>query len=54
MANLYLGAALAAAKVNGLLSEKHVRDGILEIVTYKEVMKMAAIAASSQPSLFEV
>jgi 4-hydroxybutyryl-CoA dehydratase/vinylacetyl-CoA-Delta-isomerase len=51
-ANLYLGAALAAAKVNGLLSEKHVRDGILEIVTYKEVMEMAAIAASSQPSLF--
>jgi 4-hydroxybutyryl-CoA dehydratase/vinylacetyl-CoA-Delta-isomerase len=51
MANLYLGAALEAAKSNGLTAEKHVRDDLLEIVTYKELMRMSAIAASSQPLL---
>jgi len=51
MANLYLGAALEAAKSNGLTAEKHVRDDLLENVTYKELMRMSAIAASSQPLL---
>jgi len=46
LANLYLGTALYAAEANGIRNEKHVRDDIIDIVVYKEIMRMAAIAAA--------
>ncbi|MCS7143388.1 MAG: 4-hydroxybutyryl-CoA dehydratase [Aigarchaeota archaeon] len=41
VADLYLGAARLAAKANGIEEVPHVRDGVLEIVLYKEIMNMA-------------
>ncbi|HLI45977.1 MAG TPA: 4-hydroxyphenylacetate 3-hydroxylase N-terminal domain-containing protein [Geobacterales bacterium] len=52
-ANLYLGAAIKAAEANGVLKEKHVRDDILEIVMYKEIMKISALAAAIMPRIDE-
>ncbi len=51
MANLYLGAAYKMAEANGVLDAKHVRDDILEIVIYKEIQRMGAIAAAMYPIL---
>lgn len=48
-ANLYLGAALAVAKENGILDSPHVKDRLVEIVMYKELMRMSALAAASVP-----
>jgi aromatic ring hydroxylase len=48
-ADLYLGTARLVAKVNGLENVPHIRDEILDIVLYREIMymgaKMAAIEA---------
>jgi len=52
-ANLYLGTALKVAEANGILREKHVRDDILEIIMYKEIMKMSALAAATSPRFEE-
>ncbi|BFH73089.1 4-hydroxyphenylacetate 3-hydroxylase N-terminal domain-containing protein [Sulfurisphaera javensis] len=49
MANLYLGSAILAAEANGILNEKHVRDDIIDIVMYKEILRMSAISSSIYP-----
>jgi 4-hydroxybutyryl-CoA dehydratase/vinylacetyl-CoA-Delta-isomerase len=48
-ANLYLGASISVAKQNGILGSPHVRDRLGEIVMYKELMRMSAIAAANLP-----
>jgi aromatic ring hydroxylase len=47
--NLYLGTALAMAKENGLLDTAHVKDRLVDLVMYKELMRMSAIAAANSP-----
>ncbi|MEM4769195.1 MAG: 4-hydroxyphenylacetate 3-hydroxylase family protein [Saccharolobus sp.] len=51
--NLYLGSSLLMAKANGIEGEKHVRDDIVDIIMYKEIMRSSAIAASIYPVLME-
>lgn len=51
--NLYLGSALSMAKQNGILDSAHVKDGISEILMYKELMRMSAIAAANSPLIKE-
>jgi aromatic ring hydroxylase len=53
LTNLYLGAAIKMAEANGILKEKHVREDILEIVMFKEIMRMGAFAAALKPILDE-
>lgn len=48
-ANLYLGAALYMAEANGVGDEDHIRGDIADIIMYKEIMRMGALAASLQP-----
>jgi len=47
--NLYLGSALSMARENGILDSAHVKDRLGEIVLYKELMRMSAIAAANSP-----
>jgi 4-hydroxybutyryl-CoA dehydratase / vinylacetyl-CoA-Delta-isomerase len=47
--NLYLGAAISMAEQNGISDTAHVKDRIGEIVMYKELMRMSAVAASNSP-----
>ncbi|MEM0362795.1 MAG: 4-hydroxyphenylacetate 3-hydroxylase N-terminal domain-containing protein, partial [Sulfolobaceae archaeon] len=51
--NLYLGSSLLMAKANGIEGEKHVRDDIVDIIMYKEIMRSSAIAAAIYPVLME-
>ncbi|QKR00811.1 4-hydroxybutyryl-CoA dehydratase [Metallosphaera tengchongensis] len=51
--NLFLGASRLMALANGILNEKQVRDEIVDIVMYKEVMKATAIAAAMNPIVDE-
>ena len=53
LANLYLGAAYKMAEANGVLDAKHIRDDILEIVIYKEIQRMGALAAAMYPLIYE-
>ncbi|AFA40686.1 Aromatic ring hydroxylase [Pyrobaculum oguniense TE7] len=53
LANLYLGAAYKMAEANGVLDAKHIRDDILEIVIYKEIQRMGALAAAMYPIVQE-
>ena len=53
LANLYLGAAVKMAEANGVLDAKHIRDDILEIVIYKEIQRMGALAAALNPVVDE-
>lgn len=47
--NLYLGTSYLLAKANGIENAMHVRNDILEIIIYKEILKMGALAASYNP-----
>ncbi|MEM3995194.1 MAG: 4-hydroxyphenylacetate 3-hydroxylase N-terminal domain-containing protein, partial [Thermofilum sp.] len=53
MANLFLGTAMFAAEANGIKDEKHVRDDIIDIIMYKEILRMSAITASHYPIIEE-
>jgi aromatic ring hydroxylase len=53
MANLFLGTALLTAEANGIKDEKHVRDDIVDIIMYKEILRMSAIASSTYPIIDE-
>lgn len=48
-ANLYLGAASLMAKANGIEAVPHVRNDLLNIIIYKEIMRMGALAAALMP-----
>jgi len=52
-ANLYLGAALLTARANGIESVPHVRDWIVEMIMYKEIMRMGALSAALEPIISE-
>ncbi|WP_069807249.1 4-hydroxyphenylacetate 3-hydroxylase N-terminal domain-containing protein [Vulcanisaeta thermophila] len=52
-ANLYLGAALLAARANGIENAPHVRDWIIQMIMYKEIMRMGAMAAALEPIIDE-
>ena len=47
--NLYLGASISMAKHNGILDTPHVKDRLSELVMYRELMRMSAIAAANAP-----
>lgn len=47
--NLYLGSALSMAKENGITDSPHIKDRLGEIVMYKELMRMSALAAANFP-----
>ena len=47
--NLYLGASRLAAQVNGIENEKHVRDDIIDVIMYKEILRATAIASAIYP-----
>jgi len=51
--NLYLGSALAMAKENGISDSSHVKDRLADIVMYKELMRMSAVAAANSPLIKE-
>jgi len=51
--NLYLGAALLAARANGIENAPHVRDWIVQMIMYKEIMRMGAITAALEPLIDE-
>jgi aromatic ring hydroxylase len=48
-ANLYLGTASLVARTNGITEASHVRDKMLRLVMYKEIMLMSALAAAEFP-----
>lgn len=52
-ANLFLGTAVAMAKQNGILDTAHVKDKLVDLIMYKELMRMSAIAAANSPILRE-
>jgi 4-hydroxybutyryl-CoA dehydratase / vinylacetyl-CoA-Delta-isomerase len=45
--NLYLGSALSMAKQNGIMDSAHVKNRLGDIVMYKELMRMSAVAAAA-------
>ncbi len=45
--NLYLGSALSMAKHNGIMDSAHVKDRLGDIIMYKELMRMSAVAAAA-------
>jgi 4-hydroxybutyryl-CoA dehydratase / vinylacetyl-CoA-Delta-isomerase len=45
--NLYLGSALSMAKQNGIMDSSHVKDRLGDIIMYKELMRMSALAAAA-------
>jgi 4-hydroxybutyryl-CoA dehydratase/vinylacetyl-CoA-Delta-isomerase len=47
MANLYLGAASLVAKANGIYEAHHVRNRIIDMIMWKEIMRMGAIASAT-------
>lgn len=49
--NLYLGSAMSIAKENGIQDSPHAKDRLSEILMYKELMKMSALAAANLPLL---
>jgi 4-hydroxybutyryl-CoA dehydratase / vinylacetyl-CoA-Delta-isomerase len=51
--NLYLGSALSMGRQNGIQESAHVRDRICEIILYKELMRMSAVAAANSPIVKE-
>ncbi len=51
--NLFLGSSRLVAKVNGIENEKHVRDDIVDIILYKEILRSSAIAAAVKPVMLE-
>ncbi|MDA4130743.1 MAG: 4-hydroxybutyryl-CoA dehydratase [Thaumarchaeota archaeon] len=48
-ANLYLGTAIAVAKENGISEAAHVKNRLVDLVMYKELMRMSAVAAAYLP-----
>jgi 4-hydroxybutyryl-CoA dehydratase / vinylacetyl-CoA-Delta-isomerase len=52
-ANLYLGTASLVARTNGISEASHVRDKMLRLVMYKEIMRMSALAAAEFPLMDE-
>ncbi len=53
LVSLYLGASRLVSQVNGIENEKHVRDEIVDIIMYKEIMRTSAIASAIYPSYIE-
>jgi 4-hydroxybutyryl-CoA dehydratase/vinylacetyl-CoA-Delta-isomerase len=47
--NLYLGVADLVARANGISDASHVREKLLKLVQYKEIMRMSALAAAEFP-----
>lgn len=52
-ADLYMGSARLASKVNGLKNVPHVREDLLEMILFREIMYMAARVASDDFTLDE-
>jgi len=48
-ANLYLGTSSLVAKSNGVSDVPHIRNNIVNAIAYKEMMRMSALAAASDP-----
>jgi 4-hydroxybutyryl-CoA dehydratase/vinylacetyl-CoA-Delta-isomerase len=46
MANLYLGTASLVARANGVWDAHHVRSRIVDMIMWKEIMRMGAIASA--------
>jgi aromatic ring hydroxylase len=53
LANLFLGAASLMAKANGIIDEHHIKDDLLDIIYYKEILLMSAISAAYTPVIDE-
>jgi len=53
MANLYIGAASLMAKANGVADAHHIRSRIVDMIVWKEVMRMGAIASAATPVIEE-
>ncbi|MEM4970761.1 MAG: 4-hydroxyphenylacetate 3-hydroxylase N-terminal domain-containing protein [Sulfolobales archaeon] len=53
MANLYIGAASLMAKANGIGDAHHVRNRIIDMIMWKEIMRMGAIASAVTASIEE-
>ncbi len=52
-ANLFLGTAVSMAKQNGILESAHVKDKLVDLIMYKELMRMSAVAAANSPLMRE-
>ncbi|NON61364.1 4-hydroxyphenylacetate 3-hydroxylase N-terminal domain-containing protein, partial [Acidianus sp. RZ1] len=44
--DLYLGSSRLVSKANGIENEKHVRDDVVDIILYKEILRSCAIASA--------
>jgi aromatic ring hydroxylase len=53
MAELFIGAARLAARYNGIENAPHVREDIIEMILYREIMDVAAKAAAHYPLIDE-
>jgi Aromatic ring hydroxylase len=53
MMNLIIGSSILVARSNGIENEKHVRDNIIDMITYKEILRSCAIAAAINPIYIE-
>jgi 4-hydroxybutyryl-CoA dehydratase/vinylacetyl-CoA-Delta-isomerase len=53
MANLYLGTASLMAKANGIRDAHHVRERIVDMIMWKEIMRMGVIASAVTPLVEE-
>lgn len=51
--NLFLGSARVMAKANGIENEKHVRDDVVDLILYKEILRSTAITSAISPVMLE-
>ncbi len=47
--DLYIGTSKLVSEANGISNEKHVRDDIVDMILYKEIMRSTAIASAINP-----
>ncbi len=51
--NIYLGTASLVGKANGISDAPHIRNDLVSMIVYKELMRMSVFAAASAPVIEE-
>jgi len=52
-ADLYLGVASLMAKANGVADASHIKERIVDMIMWKEIMRMGAISSATMPIIEE-
>ncbi|ARM75507.1 4-hydroxyphenylacetate 3-hydroxylase N-terminal domain-containing protein [Acidianus manzaensis] len=53
MSDLFIGTGSLMAKANGIQDSRHVREDLLNMIMYKEILKMSAVSAAVNPVIDE-